>query len=312
MAIFRLNMEVVSRRPKGSPAGTPARSVVQLAAYISGEELTHGVDGEATTYRRDSHKVHEVVGAWTELPEKAASWMDDRELVWNRIEQLEGRKDAQLARHVTISIPRELSHEQQQDLVARFARTEFAERGFVVDIGHHENRASDGGLNPHAHLLVGFRRVVGEDFDFKKARDLNNKNFLEHLRKSWETMANEALEDANRPERISHLSLAAQQEMAKEKGDQLAYWSLNREPTRPMGTSYVRAKECGLLSENLTIRKSNARSTIPPPPRELWPEIYGTRDAGKLWQETRWGVRTPEGEILYPEMPWAGAEGARL
>ena len=42
------------------------------------------------------------------LPEGASDWMADREKLWNAVEKVEKRKDAQLARDFHISLPREL------------------------------------------------------------------------------------------------------------------------------------------------------------------------------------------------------------
>ncbi len=43
--------------------------------------------------------------------------MRDRAQLWNAVEKVEKRKDAQIARDLVLSLPHELTHEQRVELV---------------------------------------------------------------------------------------------------------------------------------------------------------------------------------------------------
>jgi hypothetical protein len=56
------------------------------------------------------------------LPEGAPERLNDRETLWNEVEAGEKRKDAQLAREVEFSIPREMTQEQGVALARDFVK----------------------------------------------------------------------------------------------------------------------------------------------------------------------------------------------
>jgi hypothetical protein len=69
--------------------------------------------------------------------------------LWNTVEQLERRKDAQLAREIEIGLAVELTQNQQVHLLRDFAQRAFISRGTVADVALHRDNAE----NPHAHRL---------------------------------------------------------------------------------------------------------------------------------------------------------------
>lgn len=229
MAIYRFSASVISR--------SKGRSSVAAAAYRSGSELEDQRTGVTHDYTRKGDVQHSEILA----PDNAPEWMHDREALWNGVESAERRKDAQVAREVQLALPRELSTEQQIELVREFARDEFVARGMVADVSVHSHVASDGGEQPHAHIMLSMREVEGEGFG-AKVRDWNSADLLEHWREQWAEHANEHLLAAGIDARVDHRSLAVQQQevaaqaQAEPEGEhrqalEVRAVELDREPT---------------------------------------------------------------------------------
>ena len=128
------------------------------------------------------------------LPEGApARWLD-RGTLWNEVEAGEKRKDAQLARDIEISLPRELAQAEAIRLVRDFVREQFVARGMVADLNVHWTQAADGALQPHAHVMLTMRRLEpvlraggngGHDRDTDRERDLGGS-----ARRAWDIPKN--------------------------------------------------------------------------------------------------------------------------
>lgn len=216
MAVFHASVKIIGR--------ASGRSAVGAAAYRSGECLTNERDGNTHDYTRKAGVVHQEIMT----PENAPGWMRDRSQLWNGVEAAEKRKDSQLAREVEIALPRELSREEQIDLVRGFVKERCVAHGMVADIAIHEPHASDGEKQPHAHVMLTMRHIEGDGFG-KKATEWNpdfakkdgkalvaDKSPLVDLRGAWAEHVNQALERANSPERVDHRSLATQRQAALE------------------------------------------------------------------------------------------------
>ncbi len=126
------------------------------------------------------------------LPESAPQWMSERSKLWNAVELGENRKDAQLAREVQLALPRELTIEQNTELVREFVKTEFVALGMVADVCFHNPKGDDGLYQPHAHILLTLREVNEEGFGLKE-RAWNDKALLEHWREEWANCQNRHL-----------------------------------------------------------------------------------------------------------------------
>jgi hypothetical protein len=226
MAIYRFEAKVISRG-----AG---RSTVEAASYRSGKWATATsvrtgtcaisaaayraaavLEDERTGERHDYSRKRGVLGAEIMLPEGAPSWMRDRSALWNAVEIIEKRKDAQLARDFVISLPHELSHEQRVALTREFVHEQFCARGYVADVAWHTPSKAQG-LNWHAHVMVTMRKVEGTGFAAKKERPAGDglkhpalawKEELGRLREAWADTANKHLEAAGLDVRIDHRSL---------------------------------------------------------------------------------------------------------
>jgi hypothetical protein len=212
MAIYHLRAKILSRRKGHSTiAGAAYRSgghsATHAAAYRSGEKLLDERTGRTFDYRRKQGITHtEII-----TPKNAPGWAYRRETLWNRVEVAEKRKDAQVAREIEISLPRELSPEQRVALVRAFVKQHFVKRGMVADIAIHCPRASDGKEQPHAHIMLTLRPLKPDGSGFgNKERAWNDHALLEHWREQWATAVNQALADANSGERVDHRTLQAQ------------------------------------------------------------------------------------------------------
>src|SRR3546814_10064203 len=77
-----------------------------------------------------------VVHSEIMLPEGAPERLNDRTTLWNEVEAGEIRKDAQLAREVEFSIPREMNQAQGVALAREFVEKQFVERGMEIGRAH--------------------------------------------------------------------------------------------------------------------------------------------------------------------------------
>lgn len=199
-------------------------SVVASAAYRSGEKL-YAMEAERYfDYTRKEDVLHQEIM----LPENAPVWAADRQMLWNRVEAVEKRKDAQLARDVIAALPRELNTEQQIALVREFVQTQFVSHGAIADIAIHDKESSDGGRQPHTHIMLTMREISVDGFG-KKKREWNKPTLVSEWRDAWEQITNRHLEAAGRSERLS-LRSYKEQGIDKIPGKHLGYeaWHLEQ------------------------------------------------------------------------------------
>ncbi|RUX32404.1 Ti-type conjugative transfer relaxase TraA [Mesorhizobium sp. M2A.F.Ca.ET.042.01.1.1] len=197
MAIYHLHVKVIGRK-----AGS---SAVASAAYRSASRLRD----ERIDRSHDFSAKRGVVHSEVLLPKNAPEAWSDRERLWNDVEAVELRKDAQLAREVEFALPRELSQAQGIELARDFVQAEFVSRGMVADLNVHWDRAEDGSPKPHAHVMLTMRSVDENGF-CAKVRDWNATQMVERWRERWAELANERLAELDIDARIDHRSLEAQ------------------------------------------------------------------------------------------------------
>jgi len=183
-------------------------SAVKAAAYRSGEKIYDEREGVTHDYSRR----HEVVYTTILTPADAPEWAKDRKELWNAVEAVEDnhsrRATAQLAQEVNIALPRELDHDENIALVQDYVQNQFVNKGMVADVAIHEGKSSDGGRNPHAHVMLTLRDIDENGFG-KKNREWNDgrkgqrKVALDNMRDNWEKHINRHLEQAGSNERIS-------------------------------------------------------------------------------------------------------------
>jgi len=262
MALYRLEAKIISRGNRGRSvvrsAAYRSGSMLHKAAYRSGEKLRDERAQDTFNYRS---RAQEVVHTEILAPKNGPSWLraeppetkEDmhrqrpmRERLWNTIELIEKRKDSRLAREFVLALARELTPEQQVELVRGWCEAEFVAKGLVVDFALHKSK---GGRNPHAHVLCTTRPVEGEGFGKKPSTagefnrrgvvGVNGKSELHAWRESWCKAENAALEKAGRPERVDHRSL-------KDQG-------IDRIPQPKIGVAAAAMKRRGLDPERFKL-----------------------------------------------------------
>lgn len=217
------NIRIVSR--------AKAESVVAAAAYQSGEKLFSEYDGQ---WKSDDH-LERIVFKDILLPPNAPRAYADRQTLWNAVDASETKDNAQTARRFIITLPKELSIEDNIALIRNYCQTQFVDKGMIVDLAVHFEDSDPP--NPHAHLLCSMRsmdeqghwndktktayaldengnRIMGKNGKWKRIRmdtvDWNDRKYCEIWRHEWEVQQNAALEQAGRTERVDMRSFKRQ------------------------------------------------------------------------------------------------------
>ena len=236
MAIYHFSAKMISR--------STGRSAVAAAAYRTAERIKDERQGLEHDYANRSG----VLSAEIIAPEGTPAPLLDRSTLWNAVEAVERRKDAQLAREVTVALPHELDDAQRVDLVRSFVQTAFVDRGMIADVALHAPGKEGDQRNHHAHIMLT-TRSIGEDGFAGKDRSWNSKELLEDWRESWADHANSYLREIEAVREIDHRSLEAQRdekldlkEQALERGDEkaaqeleIAAVELDRDPLPDIG-----------------------------------------------------------------------------
>lgn len=275
MALYRFEAKIVSRAGgKRSSVGAAAyrtgKCATASAAYRAGAVL---VD-ERTGLRFDYSRMRGVRGADIMAPDDAPDWMRDRSQLWNTVERIEKRHDAQLARDFVISLPHELPHEERVELTREFVQKHFVDRGLVADVAWHAPERGGDPRNFHAHVMVVMRRVEGDGFAKKKDRPPEGRHpakqwkiELEALRLAWadhgaDALARAGLDLEAKRFRAGHLTLDKQREAALGRGDLEWADALDREAEPKQGPLATKIEKEGRESlagnDRRNVKKRNA------------------------------------------------------
>ena len=236
MAIYHNKTQIIGRQAKDkNKQPIPGKQVSMLAkaAYRSGDRLKDERIDKTFDYRA---RAHEAARTGILAPDGSPAWLSTneaqegkerreqrglREKLWNSIEAVEKRKDSQLAREFELALPRELTEDQNVELLRGWCKSEIVSKGYVVDYAIH--RSKDG-QNPHAHILCTTRPVEeNAPSGFGKKPDMSGKfngrgqvgkaakADLEDWRETWGKAQNAALEAAGHDARVDHRTLEAQE-----------------------------------------------------------------------------------------------------
>lgn len=258
---FHFSVNIISRG-KG-------KSAVASAAYISGEKIKNEWDGVTHDYT----KKQGVISKEIYLPDHAPEEYKDRKTLWNSVELFEKNSNAQLARNFIISLPKELSIEENKKMIEEYVQNNFVKEGMIVDLAIHDE-SREGNKNIHAHIMT-IVRPINEDgtwgqkskkeyiLDEKGEKVLNkngkpktrkveltswnDKGNVERWRENFSDLCNKYLERAGAEKRVDHRSFKRQ--------------GIKQIPTIHLGASASAMERKGIRTEkgdiNREIKKQN-------------------------------------------------------
>lgn len=177
MSIYHCSIKIIGR--------SGGRSAVSSAAYRSGEKLYSNETGLIHDYTRKGGVImNEII-----LPDDAPTRLLDREILWNEVQQVEKRTDAQFAREVEVALPIELTRDKQIECVRAFIKSNFTSNGMIADWALHDK----GDDNPHAHIMLTVREVNEKEgwqqkqkSVFANGRDENGKPIYDPSKPSYD------------------------------------------------------------------------------------------------------------------------------
>ena len=209
-----------------------SKSAVASAAYISCEKLTNEWDGVIHDYHNKKGLLHSEIF----LPDNIPKEFQDRSFLWNNVELNEKASNAQLARNFIIALPKELSFEENKNLITDFIQENFVSKGMIADLAIHDE-SSERNNNVHAHIMTTLRPInekglwqpkskkeyvldeTGEKIKLKSGNyktrkveltDWNDKGNAEKWRESFASLCNRYLEKNNLEKRVDHRSFERQ------------------------------------------------------------------------------------------------------
>lgn len=236
MAMYHFQNKIVS---KGNGQSATAKS-----AYNSASKIKDYKENEYKDYSNKQCDYSEIL-----LPENAGEEYKDREFLWNKVHDVEKRKDSQVAREIIIGLPNEFDPNSNVDLAKEFAES-LSNEGMIVDLNIHKINEE----NPHAHLLCTLRGIdENNEFEPKRKgnkfiRDWNTDEKHNEWRKRWETVQNKHLEMKGFSVRVSSDSYKNQ--------------NIDLEPTKKEGWKARKfedetGKKSSISKHNESIKKRN-------------------------------------------------------
>lgn len=337
--MFHLRVKIIGRSSGRNAAGAIAyrsgsRCPAAAMSYRAGVKLRDPRTGKIYDYSKKAAIDAEGFGILhTEvmLPEHAPEWLADRQNLIDAIEAKEIRDDAQLLREVELSLPRELTFDQQRELLREFVQTTFVSKGMIADVAMHDERASDGGRNPHAHILLTMRKVTPEGFG-NKERAWNAKSLVHEWREAWAEMANEVLAEQGHERRLDHRShaareidlepdsyvgpskgrpidgvLHAERQEVRSAGKQKNIEAIFEDPGRLLDAITREKATFTKADVGYLLKRATALSPKDPLYDELMEEVLGSRDLVPIASDEKTGVRYATRSMIQCETEMAKA-----
>lgn len=194
MAIYTIQIKTVSR--------SSGHSATAKIAYNCRDKITDLRTGEIHKYNSAKMSADLV---YSEITYKGLTLnKKERSEIWNNAELAENRKDSRTAREYVVALPKELSTEQNIELVREFAKELTTKYNNVADWAIHNEK--DGNGNIHAHILTTTREFNPESKQLgeRTAIEWNNtkcqknnvpvtQEQIKEIRKDWEIIQNKHL-----------------------------------------------------------------------------------------------------------------------
>ena len=194
MALMHMQFKILKR--------SEGKSAVYLTAYNNRLRARDERTGDLYNYTQKSDLYYSEVM----LPENAPEHLSDPVTLWNEAEK-QKRRDAQLSRYVIIALQKELTPEQNKELLKTYLKKNFINKGMIADFAIHDIN----GNNPHAHVMFTLQEVTNTGLG-KKVRKWNNPALVEIWRKKWSYEVNKTFKELNIKKGISYLSTLRQKE----------------------------------------------------------------------------------------------------
>jgi hypothetical protein len=191
-------------------------------------------------------------------------WAKENSNIFWKSSEIYERANGRTYSEFLIALPYELNNEENKELVDKFCMDTFGE-SFVYSYGIHSKPSSEENIqNIHVHIMFCERKLDGierspEQF-FKrynpkyperggaaKDRYWNDYRMFKVVRKSWEKLLNEKLEEKGL-EKVSCESLEFQRLEAKAAGDIYKEEFLDRPPVNCDGKILIKLKKYGMES----------------------------------------------------------------
>lgn len=145
MAIYHCSISNVSRAKGASSCAT--------YAYISGEKIYDDRLNKTFNY---SHK-ERVLKTVTILPKNAPAEYADPKKMFNSIEKKLTADNARTAKKIEVALPKELSLEEQQQILNEYIYNNLTKEGYAAIYSIHEDIKKTG--NRHAHIEIPNRPI---------------------------------------------------------------------------------------------------------------------------------------------------------
>lgn len=252
MAIYHFSVKAISR--------SDGRSAVACSAYRSAENLIDKKYGKQQDYTKKNGV--EFTNIYS--PENTDKELLDRNNLWNKVEQVENRKNSLLAREFEIAFPCELNEKQRKEMLDDLCSRIVKKYNVVVDAAIHAPDLKSGTdeRNYHAHIMFTARSIDKNTGQFSKTkyRDFSRDNgtqIVDDWRAEFAEITNDHLQKAGQKVRVNHLSYKDQRldlEATKHEGSKAT--ELRRQ--------HKKDKEFELpdvCKKNDEIKKSNAQKT---------------------------------------------------
>ena len=204
MAIYHMQITPVSRGK-----GHSAKAKI---AYNSRDRITDLRTGEIHKYNSAKMRADLIHSEITCGKEKIEN--KHRAEIWNKAELADNRSNSRTAREYVVALPKELTQEQNIQLVREFAQELTLKYGNVADWAIHNEREGNG--NIHAHILTSTRKFDLEKNELGAKTDLELDNGslkkqnkplsqeqIKEIRKDWENIQNRHLEIAGITKSVS-------------------------------------------------------------------------------------------------------------
>lgn len=210
MAIYHATSKPISRNN--------GHSATAKSAYINGNKI----HDERTGLSFDYTKKKVIIGGEIILPNNIKIPGLASEVLWNKAEHAENRKDARVGREWEISLPHELSQSQRKILAKEISSTIANKYNVACEYSIHTPSKAGDQRNHHVHILTTTRIIENKgSLGEKSSIELSNTKLdklnlprseiqITEMRAAISGLINQHLENANIDEKVSHLSLTAQ------------------------------------------------------------------------------------------------------